>query len=201
MGNRLVDPKLVARTYVAPKRRASRTIYKAHYRIAVNGRRYGLAKLQVPKPGLFTRDGVQFLRAQIVEVEDQEVVFQAGAEVHQLRAGTRALSCQQGEVLRAEPAYDVGFSRFKAQYLCVFAADEKKNQLIQIWQSVVVMIDFPVIRVAFQHDSLSGKIFLDSKRPQTHDLRRRRVEGPTLDEPSLAIGFFEDVLRQHGQAV
>src|SRR3989442_14601397 len=97
----------------------------------------------------------------MVEVEDQEVVFQAGAEVHKLRAGTGAFSGQQGEILRAEPAYDVGFTGFKAHYLRVFAADEKKNQLIQIWQAMAVMIDFPVIRVAVQYDSLSGEVFLD----------------------------------------
>src|SRR5712691_1609580 len=100
----LVDPKLIAGTDVTPKRCASAAIHQPNYRVAVNGCRYRLAKPEVPKPGLFTRDGVQllFLCAQIVEVEDQKVVVQAGAEIHQLRARAGALSGQQSEIFRAE---------------------------------------------------------------------------------------------------
>src|SRR5216684_432618 len=66
---------------------------------------------------------------------------------------------------------------------------------------MVVMISFPVIRIAFQHNALSRKIFLHPKRTQTNDLGGWSVQQPSLREMSLAIRFFEDVLRQHRQAV
>src|SRR5919108_1007330 len=103
MRDRPVDPKLVSRTYIAPECSAPGAVHQPHDRVAVDSRRYRLSKLQISEPCLLARNRIQLLRAQIVEIEDQEVIFQAGAEIHELRAASGLLSRQQAVIFGAQP--------------------------------------------------------------------------------------------------
>src|SRR5690242_1755646 len=147
MRNCLIHPKLVARPDVAPKCCASGAVDQPHDRIAINRSRHRLTKLEISKPSLLARDSVQLFCAEIVEIENQEVVFQTGTKIHELRACTSALSIQQSEILSAEPADHIGFTRFKAHDLRVLSSGKNKDQLVQVRQAMVFVISFPVIRV------------------------------------------------------
>src|SRR5487761_1220965 len=97
MRKRPIDPQLVPRRHLAPERRGTAVIYEPNDALAVDGGRHGLAETYVAKPGLLLRDLRQILRGQIVQVEEQEVVFEPGPQVVQMVALGRA-EHKQGRV-------------------------------------------------------------------------------------------------------
>src|SRR4029077_13792003 len=124
----------------------------------------------------------QLLRLEVIQVEQQEVIFQAGSHVRELRSGAGFLSRKQVVVLRAEPADDVGLTRLEAHYLRVFGTDEQEYEFVQVRQALVLLVNFPVIGIALHNDSLPRDVLLEAERAQSSDLRNLNIQGPGLRE-------------------
>src|ERR1700694_675172 len=104
MRNASVDPQLVARSHVPPQSSAAGSVNQAHNRIAIDSRGNGLPEFQLAKPFLLLRDRIQLLRAKVVLIENQEVVFEAWTHVGKLGTGTITFAQQQIVVVRTQPA-------------------------------------------------------------------------------------------------
>src|SRR4029077_646913 len=117
--------ELITGPHITPQSRAPRPIDQAHDGLAVNRCRDRLTEFQIAKPSLLARDFVELLPAEVVHVEYQEVVFQAGANIRQLRTDAGFLTRKQVVILRAEPADDVGLTRLEAHHLRVLSAHEE----------------------------------------------------------------------------
>ncbi len=89
-----VDPEFIARPDIAPQGCSARPIDQAHDGLAIHCCRDRLTKFQVAKPGLFAGNFVEFLAAEVVQIEQQEVIFEAGTHIRELRA-ERAISRAQ----------------------------------------------------------------------------------------------------------
>ena len=85
----LVHPQLVARPHVAPQRCSSRAIDQADDGVTVSRRRNRLPAFQLTEPQLFFGNIIQLLRSQVIQVENQKVVFQTGPEIGELPAAAR----------------------------------------------------------------------------------------------------------------
>src|SRR4029077_5880619 len=100
-------------------------------------------------------------------------------------------------ILRAEPADNVGLTRLEAHHLRVLGTNEEEHEFVEVRQPLVLLINFPVIRIAFHNDSLTRHVLLESKRAQSSDLSSLRIQGPSLREVALAVRLLEQMLRQH----
>src|SRR5262249_2246213 len=120
MRNRLVNPHPVAGSNISPEWCAARSKDKLHDRIAINPRRHCLPKLHVLEPCLLACNGIQLLARQIVQVEQEEVVFKTRAEIRDLRSSLRLLFREQGEILGTQTIDDIRLARLKTHYLRVF---------------------------------------------------------------------------------
>ncbi len=107
---------------------------QAHDGIAIDGERDGLAEAEAAQKrlmggGLGKRCGGNF-----VEIEQQEVVFQARANVlHHIAA---AVFFQDGEVARAYASHNIGVTRLESHHLAVFRSGNAEIHLIQIRKPV-----------------------------------------------------------------
>ena len=72
---------MVSWSDLAPKRRAPSLIDEANNGIAIDGGGYGLAKFHVAKPFLLSREVGGGPFSEVVQVEEKEIVFEAGAGI------------------------------------------------------------------------------------------------------------------------
>src|SRR6266481_2492543 len=170
MRDGLIDPELVAGPNIAPQSRAAGSVDQAHNGLTVDRCGDGLTKLQIAKPSLLAGNFVELLPLKVVQIEQQEVVFQAGPHIRELRPGAGFLTRKQVVVLRAEAADDVGLTRLEAHHLRVFGTYEQEYEFVQVRQPLVLLVNFPVIRIAFRDNSLPRHVLLKSKRTQSSDL-------------------------------
>src|SRR5271169_672940 len=144
-----IRPTAVSLRDRAPKCRAASSIDKANDSITIDGGGYGLAKFHIAKPFLFLREVGGGFFAEIVQVEEDEVVFEAGAGIgHGVAA---LLASEDGEIFSTEASDDVCFARLKAENLGVGAGDEEKNEFIEIGETISFHVRFPVIGVALEN--------------------------------------------------
>src|SRR5262249_18226323 len=78
MGNCRIDPQLVSRRDLVPERSRAALIHQTNDGFAIDGRGDGLPKFIPAEPYLFAPDLRQLFCAQVVEIEEEEVVFEAG---------------------------------------------------------------------------------------------------------------------------
>src|ERR1700693_410280 len=138
MRDGLIDPEPVTGPHIAPQSRAPRPIDQAHDGLAVDRRRDGLTELQIAKPGLLAGNFVQLLPTEVVQVEHQEVVFQAWPYIRQLRTDAGFLARKQVIVLLADRADDVGLPRLEAHHLRVLRAHEQEYEFVEVWQPLIL---------------------------------------------------------------
>ena len=81
MRDRRIHPTTISWRDRAPERGAAALIDEANDGIAIDGGRDGLAKSHVAKPFLFSREIGGGFFAEVVQVEEEEVVFEAGAGI------------------------------------------------------------------------------------------------------------------------
>src|SRR6202163_4812395 len=137
MRDGLIDPELITGPHIPPQGRAAGSVDQAHDGLAVDRRRDGLTELQIAKPGLLAGNLIELLPTEVVQVEHQEVVLQAGPYIRQLRTDAGFLTRKQVVVLRAEPADAVGLTRLEAHHLRILRAHEQENQFAKEWQPVI----------------------------------------------------------------
>src|SRR5438132_9910102 len=164
MRDGLSDPVLIAGPCIAPQGRAAGSVDQAHDGFAVDHRRDGLTELQIAKPSLLTCNFVELLPTKVVQVEYQKVVFQAGPYIRQLRTDAGFLTRKQVVVLRAEAADDVGLTRLEAHHLRVLRAHEQEYEFVEVRKTLVLLVNFQVIRIAFHNDSLPRHVLLEAER-------------------------------------
>jgi len=174
-------------------------IDEANDGFAIDGGGDGLAKSYVAKPFLFSGEiGGRFF-AEVVEVEEEEVVFEAGACIgHRVAA---RLATEDREVFGAEAGEDVRLAGLKAKNLGVRARDEKKNKFVEIGETVSFCVGFPIVRISFEHQLLAGDVFLEAERAETGPLARLSGGGPELADLSFLVWFLEQMARQDGESV
>src|SRR6185437_39751 len=160
MRDGLIHPQLVARANVAPQRGSSGSIDQANDGIAVDCCRSSLAKLEIAKPRLFARNFAHLPGIDVIQVEYEKVVFQAGSEIGKLPSAARLFFCQQRIIFRTEAADHVSLSGLEPHDLLVLAADKQKDEFIEIRQALVVAIRLPIVRITLQHDALSRYVLL-----------------------------------------
>src|SRR4030088_2217233 len=102
MRDSLIDPEPVTGPHIAPQSRAPRSIDQAHDGLAIDRCRDSLTEFQIAKPRLLAGNFIELLSAEVVQVEQQKVVLQAGPHVRQLRTDARFLTREQVVILRAE---------------------------------------------------------------------------------------------------
>src|ERR1700675_5076632 len=180
-----------------PQGLAAGSVDQAHDGLAIHRRRDRLTELQIAKPRLLARSFAELLPTEVVQVEHQEVVLQAGPYIRQLRTEAGFLTRKEVVVLRAEPADDVGLTRLEAHHLRILRAHEQENQFVKVWQPLVLLVNFPVIRIAFHNDSLSRYVLLEPERAQSSDLCSLHIQGPSLRKVALAILLLQQMFRQH----
>ena len=88
-----IDPQFVPWSHVAPNSRSASAVSQLYDALAIYGEGDSLAKLQVTKPNLLLRDLGEFVGRQFIQIEKQEVVFKARAEINQIVATTLLLAC------------------------------------------------------------------------------------------------------------
>src|SRR5258708_40076469 len=116
MRDGLIDPELIAGPHIAPQGRAAGSVDQAHDGFAVDHRRDRVTELQLAKPSLLAGNFIELLPTEVVEVEHQKVVFQAGPYIRQLRPDAGSLARKQVVVLRAEPADSIVLTRLEANH-------------------------------------------------------------------------------------
>src|SRR6202140_3903137 len=179
MRDGLIDPELITGPHIPPQGRAPGSVDQAHDRLAVDRRRDGLTELQIAKPGLLAGNFTELLPTEVVQVEQQEVIFQAGPYIRQLRTDAGFLTRKQVVVLRTEPADDVGLTRLEAHHLRVLRAHEQEYEFVEVWQPLILLVNFPVVRIAFHNDSLPRHVLLEPERAQSGDLGSLNIQGPS----------------------
>src|ERR1700684_3530811 len=94
-----VHPAAISGRDRAPKRGAAALIDEADDGIAIDGCGYGLAKFHVAKPFLFASLIGRGFFAEVIQVEEEEVIFEARAGIgHGVAA---LLASEDGEILGA----------------------------------------------------------------------------------------------------
>src|SRR6266853_5860298 len=197
MRDGLIDPELITGPHITPQSRAPRPIDQAHDGLAVDRCRDGLTELQIAKPSLLAGNFIELLPTEVVEVEYQKVVFQAGPYIRQLRTDAGFLTRKQVVVLRAEPADDVGLTRLEAHHLRVLRAHEQEYEFVDVWQPLVLLVNFPVIRIAFYNNPLPRHVLLEAERAQSGDLGSLHIQRPSLRKMAFVILLFQQMFRQH----
>src|SRR5258708_40112741 len=124
MRDSLIDPEPVTGPHITPQSRAPRYIDQAHDGFAVDRCRNRLTEFQISKPRLLTGNFVELLPTEVVQVEQQGVVFQAGPHIRQLRTDAAFLTPEQVVILRAWLADDIGLTCLEAQLLRVLGSHD-----------------------------------------------------------------------------
>ena len=197
----LVEPQFISRRYLIPDRRGAPAINQAHDSFAINCRRNGLPEAQILKPGLFPGDFRQNLSHQIVQIEEQEIVFEARAQIVEMITLLRLLFLQHREIVRAEAAEHVRIAGLKADYLRVLAGNKQKHDFVEIGQLGPGAICLPIIWIALQHHALPGDVFLQAKWAEAGELVRRHGKGPRLRKVAGAVAALQQMARQNRNAV
>src|ERR1700686_4733572 len=128
----LVAPALTTGPEIPPQGRAAGSVDQAHDGLAVDRRRDGLTELQIAKPGLLASNFIELLPTEVVQVEQEEVIFQAGPYIRELGTDAGLFARKQVVVLRAEPADDVGLTRLEAHHLRVLRAHEQEYEFVGV---------------------------------------------------------------------
>src|SRR6267378_1923028 len=193
----LIDPELIGGPYISPQGRATGSVDQAHDGLAVDHPRDGLTELQIAKPGLLAGNFIEPLPTEVVEVEYQKVVFQAGPYIRQLRTDAGFLTRKQVVVLRAKPADNVGLPRLESHHLRVLRAHEQEYEFVEVRQPLVLLVNFPVIRIAFYNDPLPRHVPLEPERAQSGDLGYLHIQGPSLRKVAFVILLLHKMFREH----
>ncbi len=99
MRDRCIHPTTIPRRDRAPKCGAAALIDEANDGVAIDGRGHGLPKFHIAKPFLFSREIRGRLFAEVVQVEEEEIVFETWAGVgHGVAA---LLAGENGKILCA----------------------------------------------------------------------------------------------------
>src|SRR5258708_8245986 len=179
MRDGLIDPEPVTGPHITPQSRAPRPIDQAHNGLAIDRCRDSLTEFQITKPSLLAGNFAELLPIEIVQVKQQEVVFQAGPHIRELRTDAGFLTREQVVVLRAETADDVGLPRLEAHHLRILGTNEEEYEFVQVWQPLVLLVHFPVIGITFHDHSLPGHVLLEAERAQSANLGSLHIQGPT----------------------
>src|SRR5580658_635418 len=123
-----VDPAAIAGRDRAPERGAAALIDEANDGVAIDGRRDGLAKFHIATPFLFAGEVRGGSFAEVVQVEEEEVVFETRTGIG--HGVATLLARKDGEVFRAQAGNEVCFARLEAQDLGVGTGDEEKDEFI-----------------------------------------------------------------------
>src|SRR5580658_901618 len=99
-----VQPQFISGRYLIPDWRRAAAIDQAYDSFAVNCRGNGLAEAQILKPGLLLDNFRRDIRARVVQVEEQEIVFEACAQIVEVIALLRLLFLEYREIFGAEAA-------------------------------------------------------------------------------------------------
>src|SRR6266446_8937039 len=201
MRDGLIDPELITGPHITPQGRAAGSVDQAHDGLAINRCRDRLTELQIAKPSLLAGNFIELLPTEVVQVEYQEVVFQAGPYIRQLRSDAGFLTRKQVVVLRAEPADNVGLPRLESHHLRILRAHEQEYEFVQVWQPLVLLVDFPVIRIAFYNDPLPRHVLLEAERAQSGDLGSLHIQRPSLRKVAFVILLLQQMFREHRQTV
>src|SRR5579864_2787014 len=130
MCDRRIQPAAIPRRNRTPKSGAPALVDEANNGVAIDGGGHRLSEFHVAEPFLFSRETRRRLFAEVVQVEEEKVIFEAGASVgHGVRA---LLASEYREIFCAKAGDQVCLARLKAQNLRVCAWDEEKNKLVEI---------------------------------------------------------------------
>jgi hypothetical protein len=141
--------------------------------------------------------GQRRARGAVAQVEDQEVVFEARADVD----GVVLAAGQRFELLGGGTAHHVEFTGLESQQLGIGAGNRQQHQPIEVGKGLAVPIALPVVGVALEHDALAGHDFAHPERSGADDRRRRRGDRPLLRQRAGGVRCPEHVPGQDGDAV
>src|ERR1700675_3166231 len=198
---RVVHPQLVSGCDLTPQRSCAAVVHEANDSGAIHGGGNGLAEANVLKPELFPGNFRQAFGSEIVQIEEEKIVFETGAEIMEAIAFCRLLFFEDGKILRAETAENVGVPGLKTDHLRVFAGNNQEVKLVEIGEPASGTIFLPVIRVLLKDDSLAKNIFFHAESAETSEVIGRRGKIPDLREVSFTIRVLEKMARKNCQAV
>src|ERR1051326_7805867 len=178
-----VEPLLVAGAHMRSQGHSAVMVDQAHDRSAINCGGDGLTEAHVAEPLLLARDLREAINP-VVEDEHQEVVFEARACVVEFEMAGRLLRFGGNEIISAEAADKLRFSRLKANHLRILRWYHHENQFVEIRKALALAISFPVVGIALEHDPVTGNHLLQPEGAQARYALRRGAQRPGLPEHS-----------------
>ena len=186
-----IEPTAITRSDGTPKRSAAALIDEVDDCVAVYGGGNGLAKLRVVKPLLLAEEtwGDFRVSTEVVEIEEEKVVFETGAGVRHREVAL--LTTENGEIFRAETRDEVGFAALEFQDLSVSARHEEEYQFVEIRKAGTGGVCFPVVGVALESELLAGDVFFEAKGAEARKLVWSSGRRPELSEFSFLVRLLE----------
>lgn len=199
MRNGVVDPTMIAGSDRPPKRSAMALIDEAYDGVAVNGGGNGLAEFDEAKPGLITSDFGGGIRTKDIEIEEEEIEFEAGTGVSHGEAAL--LTSEGGEIIGGEAGDEIGFAGLETEDLGVGAGDKEKVEFIEIRKAMTLGVSFPIVGIAFENELFAGDVGLQAKRAEADDFSGGSGRRPEIAELALQVGLFEKMTGKNSETV
>src|ERR1700733_3706616 len=201
MRNCSINPEVIGRSNWCPQRCCAPSVDKPRNRLPIDAQRNRLAKFDFSKPSLFSRTFGRLSLRNRVQIKKQKIEFEAWTKIVEMKRAGILLSLQNRIIFSAYPIDDICISSLKPNDFRIRIRNKQKGNLIQVRKPLPLVINFPVKRIAFESNPLSGNIFLEPKGSKTRDLLRRSPQAPSLREFSVFVGVFQQMFGQNGQAI